>query len=119
MAGTALAFTVGGVLGDTFGQVTPFAFTLCLLIFSTLLSRFALPYLSPNQTESKDEDESKGIMGGAKSFFKPLKVFAPRKLESMKGQIYYGVTLLGVGNFMSVLATAYVVSDRPLTGLPR
>lgn len=111
MAGTAVAFTIGGVLGDTFGLVSPFAFTFCLLVFSTILSRFALPYIAPEATESKDGDGkvgSRGVWGGIKSFFKPLKVFAPRKLRSLGGKTYYGVTLLAVGNFISVLATAYV-----------
>lgn len=134
MAGTALAFTVGGLLNDSINQYASFLLTLILLLICTFLSYFLLPYVSPKQTESTDpaspdekttsqqkqkkkrSGKSKGRKGRKSvkqqvvEFFKPLRVFKRRRLEDWNGASYWGVMLLAVGTFISVLATAYVVS---------
>ncbi|KAL8279700.1 hypothetical protein RQP46_008013 [Phenoliferia psychrophenolica] len=49
--------------------------------------------------------------GGIWGFLTPLKVFLPRKIEREDGgdgRLYWGLTLLGTGTFMGVLAVAYV-----------
>lgn len=127
MAGTALAFTVGGLLNDSINQYASFLLTLILLLICTFLSSFLLPYVSPKQTESTDPaspDEKKkrsrkgkarkakkGLKQQVVEFFKPLRVFKRRRLEDWNGASYWGVMLLAVGTFISVLATAYVVSS--------
>ena len=125
MAGTALAFTVGGILNDTVHPMAPFFVTLILLAIFTIQTYLILPYVAPKYTEGdayKSNDEKKRKAKGKKStsmdtikeqvygFFRPLKVFKTRYLEDWGGKSYYGVTLLAVGTFIGVFATAYVVS---------
>ncbi len=105
MAGTAVAFTLGGLAGQYISPAAPFIITLCLLGVSTLLSYVILPYIPP--VEDKDDGKPGAKKKGVMSFFEPLKVFSPRILWN--GSKYWGVTFLGIGAFCAVLASAYVV----------
>lgn len=84
-----------------------------LLILSTILSGVFLPYIAPTPpapTVAKDGAEAEkgdGVWG----FLSPLKVFLPRVVEKEDGgdgKRYWGLTLLGTGVFVGVLALAYV-----------
>ena len=130
MAGTALAFTVGGMLNDNVHPTAPFFVTLALLFLFTVQTYLVLPYVAPKYTEGdafkqdgekkknnkqqrgKRQSARKSIEEQIRGFFKPLKVFKTRRLEDWDGEKYHGVTLLAIGTFVSVLATAYVVSRR-------
>ncbi len=118
MLGTAVAFTLGGLAGEYISPAAPFEITLVLLIISTFLSYFTLPYIPPAGDEKKgasgdtaDGSAEKKKPGAIMSFFEPLKVFGARRLEDGQGRRYWGVTILGIRAFTSVLATAYVVSQ--------
>lgn len=93
MVGSALGFTIGGVVGDYVGDAAPFEVTLTLLIISTILSSAFLPYIAP---EPNDEKGGAGIG----SMLKPLLVLGPRRIEKEDGgdgKRYWGVTLLAFG----------------------
>lgn len=126
MAGTALAFTIGGMLNDSVHATAPFFVALALCSLCTIQTYLVLPYVAPKYTEG-DADKQDGekrkknkkrskqsikktVEEQIKGFFRPLKVFKTRRLEDWDGKSYHGVTLLAIGTFVSVLATAYVVS---------
>ncbi|KAI5481252.1 asteroid-like protein [Pseudohyphozyma bogoriensis] len=104
MLGTGLAFTLGGVVADTLGPAAPFICALTLLIFSTFISQFWLPYVPPTPPAS---GASSGVIA---SFLAPLTVFVPRVVGTTAGgrKRHYGVLILGFGGFMGVLATSFV-----------
>lgn len=108
MAGTAFGFTAGGLAGDYISAVAPFEITFCLLVGSTLFTGLFLPYIAPAPRPDASVDGKPAARGGPLSC---LAVFVPRRIEGHKGR-YWGLTLLGLGAFMGVLATAFVV--RPL-----
>jgi hypothetical protein len=103
--------------------MAPFFVTLVLLAVFTMQSYLILPYVAPKYTEGaaykandeKRKDKKLGVTGSIKEqvygFFRPLKVFKTRHLQDWHGKSYYGVTLLAIGTFISVLATAYVVRN--------
>ncbi|SCV72985.1 BQ2448_6910 [Microbotryum intermedium] len=102
MLGTALGYTLGGLVDDMFGAPAPFEMTLGLLIFSTLLSVFFLPYIPPNAQSPKTNVE--GVLA-------PLKIFWPRYVEvegTGRSVQYWGMTWLAIGSFLGVFATAFV-----------
>lgn len=102
MLGSCVGFSIGGLVGDRFGDAAPFEVTLCLLIISTILSSAFLPYIAP---EPVDEESGTGIGG----MLKPLLVLGPRRIEKEDGgdgNRYWGVTLLafGTGAFDFILS---------------
>lgn len=101
MAGTGFGYTVGGLAGDYISPAAPFEITFCLLVASTLFTGLFLPYIAP----VKKEGEKKGFSLGA--ILGCLAVFVPRRREGQKGR-YWGLTLLGLGTFLGVLATSFV-----------
>lgn len=103
MFGTAIGFTFGGIIFNNFGLAAPFEVTLCLLIFSTILSSLFLPYIAPTTSIESTEGKSNGIF----SFLEPLKVFIPNVKKNGKGKDF-GLLLLGAGMFTGVLSTAYI-----------
>jgi hypothetical protein len=113
MAGTALGYTVGGLAGDYISPVAPFEITFCLLVASTLFTAFFLPYIPPatpapaESTVQGDGPKEAAVSGGPLAC---LRVFIPRKNDDGRGR-YWGLTLLGLGAFMGVLATAFVVRN--------
>ncbi|KAI5480150.1 hypothetical protein MNV49_001811 [Pseudohyphozyma bogoriensis] len=112
MLGTATGYVVGGLIGDLLGPVAPFQVTFCLLVLSTLLSTFCLPYIAPTPDEPKAGAEGKkSAAGGILGFLSPLKVFLPRVVaveEGGNGKTYWGLTLLGSSVFTGVLAVSFV-----------
>ncbi|ORY86053.1 hypothetical protein BCR35DRAFT_302705 [Leucosporidium creatinivorum] len=104
MFGSMVGFSIGGLVGDRFGDAAPFEVTLSLLIISTILSSAFLPYIAP---EPVDEKGGTGIG----SMLKPLLVLGPRRTEKEEGgdgKRYWGVPLLTFGTAMGVFASAYV-----------
>lgn len=133
MAGTALAYTIGGMLNDKINDIAPFLVTLALVVLCTIQIWFTLPYVAPKWTEGPSSSEGEKRYHGkhrhhchrkpkkqrtrlqrikkqVRDFLQPLKVFKRRRLEDWNGMSYYGVTLLAVGMFVNVFAVAYVVS---------
>lgn len=106
-----LFVAAGGLTGDMFGAPAPFQVTLILLILSTILSGVFLPYIPPASPPSAAKDGAKASGGGVFGFLSPLKVFLPRVIEKEDGgdgTNYWGLTFLGSGTFLGVLALAYV-----------
>lgn len=108
MAGTALGYTVGGLAGDLIGPVAPFEITFGLLVASTFFTAFFLPYIPPATPEPAESDIGSKQAGSTGGPLACLRVFVPRKNDDGKGR-YYGLTLLGLGAFLGVLATSFVV----------
>lgn len=108
--GTAIGYIAGGYLGDRFGLPAPFEAAFVMLVFSTFFSALFLPYIPPAKPSTDAESEKKG------GFLSPLKVFMPQRLEGSVGR-YMGLTLLGVGAFTGVLATASVPLLLQQTGM--
>ena len=111
-------FTLGGLAGDKFGTPAPFQITFCLLVLSTLFTRFCLPYIPPaaslpptsTDTDSDEVASKPAPKESTFSFLHCLKVFLPQTHTDGRGGRFWGLTLLGTGCFMAVLATSYVVS---------
>lgn len=100
--------SVGGYLGDIFGDLAPFIFTTVLFILAATLTTF-LPHVAPPVKPSSSDDEERGT--GIFSFLAPFRVFVPRIIEPEDGghkQRYWGMTLVGIGTFTGVLAVSYV-----------
>lgn len=100
-------YTLGGVTADTFGPLSTFQVTFVLLILSSFLSFFFLPYIPPPTAPVDDDANKPKPKTGWFGFLAPLKVFIPTRLDDSSRR-YYGLLLLGVGIFMGVLATGYV-----------
>ncbi|GAA5934400.1 hypothetical protein JCM1841_000912 [Sporobolomyces salmonicolor] len=106
MLGTAVGLSVGGWMGEKWGLASPFILAFCFLVCSTILSGCFLPYIPPAVA-----DESKSTKSGASGgFLTPLKIFTPRKIVKEDGSSsrWYGLTLIGTGSFLGVLATACI-----------
>lgn len=101
-----LPLTAGGLLDKQFGQAAPFQVNLCLLVLSTFLSAFFLPYVAPVAVSAEEAAKAKGIWG----FLAPLRVFVPQVVKEENGgdgkTRFWGLTLLGVGVFTGVFASA-------------
>jgi len=107
MAGSALAFTLGGVVTDRYGALGCFQVAFALLVAASLVSLFCLPYIRPpppNQAVSSGNGLAvpRDWLGWAA----PLKTFKPRDLGD--GVLYWGLTCLGIGLFGGVLACDFV-----------
>ena len=102
MLGMGAAFSLGGLTTDLFGAPWCFRVTWCLLLLSSAMSLFFLPYIAP--VAKPAGGGGKGV--GRFAFLAPLRMFVPRKLEN--GATYYGVSLLAVGVFGGVLANSFV-----------
>ncbi|CAK5270104.1 unnamed protein product [Mycena citricolor] len=113
MFGNALAYIGGGLAYDV-NISAPFELTFFLLVGSTLYSAIFLPNIKPATLASDDSRSTKSWL----SFLDSLAVFGPWKYEGKNGR-FWGVTLLGVGSFASVLATAYVPLMLQLTATNR
>lgn len=106
-------YIVGGLAFDYGGLLLPFQIAFCLLVFTTIFGTLFLPYIAPIPPSALP-DESEEMMNEKKSrsFLYPLKIFVPR--TPMLGNNPKGpgrdwnLTFLGLGAFVSVLATGYV-----------
>ncbi|GAA5896398.1 hypothetical protein JCM5296_002721 [Sporobolomyces johnsonii] len=107
MLGTAVGLSVGGWMGEKWGLASPFILAFCFLVCSTILSGCFLPYIPPTAADESGLTKSSGAFSG---FLAPLKIFAPRKVEKEDGSSsrWYGLTLIGTGSFLGVLATACI-----------
>lgn len=97
MLGSGIGFSVGGVLFNYVGRLAPFVLAFGFLVFCTLFGAFFLPYIAPeHKTEKKPRQ----------SILAPLAVFLPTKRE--EGGRNWAMFFLGLGTFLSVLATGYI-----------
>ncbi|KAJ7441921.1 hypothetical protein B0H11DRAFT_2095176 [Mycena galericulata] len=116
MLGVANGYICGGLSNDFIGLSAPFEITFCLLVGSTFFTAFCLPYIPPGGFPSKsdvnstDEDPTPEDLKKKESVFAflyCLSIFLPGKYADDKGR-FWGLPLLAVGAFWSVMATAYV-----------
>ncbi|KAF7349999.1 hypothetical protein MVEN_01301400 [Mycena venus] len=113
MLGSALGLTAGGLANDLINISAPFEITFVLLVASTLYTALLLPYIPPagkaqstpsgNWESDSIPDKRESVFG----FLACLTVFVPFKYTNRSGT-FWGLTLLGLGSFGGVLATAYV-----------
>ncbi|KAF2656076.1 MFS general substrate transporter [Lophiostoma macrostomum CBS 122681] len=105
MVGSAVGFLVGGILGDFFGIITPFRITLILFVLCCL---YVIAFLPPIPRE-KDTVAARQTPG-LRRFFGPFRIFAPQKwiLPNGHNSIQTGALTLGLGVFLSILATGYL-----------
>lgn len=106
MLGQAIAYLLGGMVGDAFGIRMPFQVAFFLFMFATLYAGTVLPYISPESlSDGKQDSKSKGIKG----FLAPLRILAPQRIRLLDGRVvkHYGVFFLCCGLFLGVLATGY------------
>ncbi|CAK5269011.1 unnamed protein product [Mycena citricolor] len=113
MLGSALAYIGGGLAYDV-NISAPFQLTFFLLVGSTLYTAIFLPDIRPETAASEDNKSGKSWL----AFLDSAAVFGPWKYEGKTGR-FWGVTLLGIGSFASVLATAYVPLMLQLTATNR
>ncbi|KAJ7601854.1 hypothetical protein DFH06DRAFT_1260101 [Mycena polygramma] len=110
MLGSAVGYTVGGLANDLINISAPFEITFCLLVVSTLYTALLLPYIPPAATSAHKNGDAFPIQKRPESvlaFLACLTVFLPSKYAHRSGT-FWGLTLLGLGAFGGVLATAYV-----------
>lgn len=106
MLGQAIAYLLGGMVGDAFGIRMPFQVAFFLFMFATLYAGTVLPYISPESlSDGKQDSKAKGIKG----FLAPLRILAPQRIRLLDGRVakHYGVFFLCCGLFLGVLATGY------------
>jgi MFS family permease len=106
--GAAIGFLIGGVVGQAFGILAPFRMTLALFLLCCLYIALTLP--ATDRPVVKDDSESRQAIGIAR-FFGPLRIFTPQKWVLPDGRTitHYGALTLGIGVFLGILATGYIV----------
>ncbi|WVR04573.1 hypothetical protein IAU60_001580 [Kwoniella sp. DSM 27419] len=119
MFGSSAGYTLGGLAFNYFGMLAPFQCAFALLCFCTVFGSLFLPYLPPEadpptsgSTGKSDDKQKKN-----KSFLAPLRIFIPRRKEvDGKMRLDCNLLFLGIGAFLSVLATGYVHVALQLVG---
>jgi MFS family permease len=106
--GAASGFLIGGVVAERFGMLAPFRMTLVLFLLCCAYVALALPGTRP--PEKKADGETRPTVGVAR-FFGPLKIFKPQKWVLVDGRTttQFGALTLGIGVFLGILATGYIV----------
>jgi len=106
MAGSALGFFAGGQLEEIFSDILPFQTGFVLFCLTSLYTYLFLPSIPISHQIEKRANKS------LSSFFDPLKMFTPVKwvLRDGKVQKEFGVLLLGIGAFLAVFATGYIIT---------
>ena len=104
--GVAIGFLLGGILSDALGVIAPFRISLLLFVFCSLYVAWFLP---ATEVSNEVTESLKPAPSGLAQFFEPLRIFKPEKWI-LYGRVntQYGVSLLGVGVFLGVLATGFV-----------
>lgn len=123
---SVLMSLVGGMAFDYGGLLLPFQIAFWLLVFTTIFASIFLPYIDPSpplrkssssssisSTLNSEPDGNKDDTHGStdsRSLLYPLKLFVPRLITLPNGARGrdWNLTLLGMGAFVSVLATGYV-----------
>ncbi|KAL4877789.1 hypothetical protein BJY04DRAFT_221755 [Aspergillus karnatakaensis] len=103
MLGTSIGYLLGGIVGDISGIRRPFEVAAILFSLSSVYSGTCVPSIKIPQTPTDTKSSGwEALVGG-------LKVLAPKRirLDNGKSIRHYGITLLGLGVFMGVLATGY------------
>ncbi|KAH8646127.1 hypothetical protein BX600DRAFT_405839 [Xylariales sp. PMI_506] len=105
MLGTAVGYLLGGIVGDAFGIGRPFQVATVLFLSSSLYALLFIPYIDPKSLSDGNEAKAKGM--GA--LLAPFRVLRPQKLRLPDGSTirHSGITFLGLGVFLGVLATGY------------
>ncbi|WVW78540.1 hypothetical protein I302_100495 [Kwoniella bestiolae CBS 10118] len=118
MLGSSLGYTLGGLAFSFYGILAPFQCAFGLLCFCTIFGSLFLPYLPPDNRSKGTNTSEVPKEKKKQSFFAPLKIFIPKKVESVNGKVKrdYNLLLLGAGAFVSVLATGYVHVALQLVG---
>ncbi|CAK4033012.1 MFS general substrate transporter [Lecanosticta acicola] len=103
--GTSVGFLAGGLISDIFGTIAPFRVTLALFAISALYVSLFLPRLPNNITPEQLKKTA-----SLSAFFEPLRMFVPQKWILKDGHVQreYGISLLGTGAFLALLATGYI-----------
>ncbi|KAF3062069.1 hypothetical protein GL218_03974 [Daldinia childiae] len=106
MLGTAAGFLFGGIVGDTYGIITPFETAFGLFVVSTVYVILASPYISPKVLA--DNESQKGAQKRS-ALLTLLHTLAPKKYVRQDGKFVTnsGVLFLGLGIFLGVLGTGY------------
>lgn len=105
--GSAIGFLAGGLIGEAFGLLAPFQVTLVLLLLSFIYVILALPSISQVVDDTSPNEKPLGLM----RFFGPLHVFTPQRwtLPNGRSSRQFGALTLGIGVFLAILATGYIV----------
>ncbi|KAF1917792.1 hypothetical protein BDU57DRAFT_555556 [Ampelomyces quisqualis] len=105
--GAATGFLIGGVVGEAFGILAPFRITLILFLSCCIYIALTLP--ATELPESHDDKASSQPVGVSR-FFGPLRIFMPQKWVLVDGRtkLQFGALALGIGVFLSILATGYI-----------
>lgn len=98
MLGSGIGFSVGGVLFNYVGRLAPFVLAFGFLVFCTLFGALFLPYIAPEHKQEKKPRQS---------ILAPLAVFLPTRKPEGGGR-NWAMFFLGLGTFLSVLATGYI-----------
>ncbi|KAF2680601.1 MFS general substrate transporter [Lentithecium fluviatile CBS 122367] len=105
--GSAVGFLVGGLVGEALSILAPFRMTLALFLLCFVYIALALPSIPHQQETMTPSEKPKGMI----RFFGPLRIFAPQRwtLPNGRSSRQYGALALGVGVFLGILATGYIV----------
>jgi hypothetical protein len=106
--GAATGFLIGGLVGDAFGIIAPFRMAFVSFLVCCVFVALTLPATAP--PEKKDDTSSRQALGVSR-FFGPLRIFTPQKwvLQDGRTTTQFGALTLGIGVFLSILATGYIV----------
>jgi len=106
--GAATGFLIGGVFGDAFGIIAPFRMAFVSFLLCCVFIALALPATTP--PEKKEVEPSRQALGVSR-FFGPLRIFTPQEwvLPDGRTTTQFGALTLGIGVFLSILATGYIV----------
>ncbi|KAF7335770.1 hypothetical protein MVEN_02232800 [Mycena venus] len=114
MLGNALGYIAGGLANDLINISAPFEITFCLLVASTIYTAVLLPYIIPAAKTTRATNPASEKRESLFAFLTCLTVFLPVKYAHRSGT-FWGLTLLGIGAFVGVLATSYVPMMLQLT----
>jgi MFS family permease len=106
--GSAIGFLIGGVVAEALGILAPFRMTLALFLLCSVYIALTLPATDP--PKPKDNSTSQQTTGLGR-FFGPLRIFTPQKwiLPDGRTTTHFGALTIGIGVFLSILATGYIV----------
>lgn len=90
------------MIGDALDIRAPFDVAFVSFILSSIYSRFALPYISPDSMSDSKKPGQQGISG----FLAPLKILVPQRLRLADGKLrkHFGVIFLCSGIFIGVVS---------------
>jgi hypothetical protein len=107
--GAATGFLIGGVVGDAFGIIAPFRMAFASFLLCCAFIALTLPATTPPEKKREDGPSRQAL--GVSRFFGPLRIFTPQTwvLPDGRTTTQLGALTLGIGVFLSILATGYIV----------